>query len=300
MTAAAFDATAAARRDYRLGFAMTLAGALLITPDSLIVRMIGTDAWTMVFWRGALIPTTFLLFLALRFGPSMIADNLRAGGWNGLGVALCYGSLNIAFMIALHHTSVANTLVILAASPFFAALLSRILLRESVPLPTWAAIAAGFVGIAVVMSEGLTNDTAAASLEGDLAALASALLLAASFVLIRRQQHVNMVPATAFGGYLAAAAAFPFAAPLALSGEQTVLMLGLCVILLPICFGLIALGPRRLPAPEVSLLMLLETVIGPVWVWAVLGETPGRLAFIGGAIVLTSLALHAVWRMRRR
>ncbi|WP_421879375.1 DMT family transporter [Pacificispira sp.] len=285
---------------YRNGFAMTLLGVLLITPDALIVRLIDADAWTMVFWRGVLVPTTFLCFLTLRFGPSMIRDSLKVGGTAGIGVALCYTGTTFGFMGALHHTSTANTLVILAASPFFAALLSRLILKERTPPQTWAAIVIGFAGIGVVMFEGLDAGAGRASLRGDAMALFAALMLASSFVLIRRRKEVNMVPATAVGGYFAALIALPFAAPLAVDQDQALLIGLLGVVLLPVCFGLIALGPRRLPAAEVSLLMLLETIIGPIWVWAVIGEVPGPYAVIGGLIVLGALTAHAIWRLKRR
>jgi drug/metabolite transporter (DMT)-like permease len=291
---------AEAARSYRIGLLMTLIGVLVITPDALFVRLIGSDPWTMVFWRGVLVPTAFLIFLWLRFGPAMIRDSLRQAGPVGLGVALCYTGTTIGFMGALHGTTVANTLVILAASPFFAAVLSRVFLGEAIPVQTWAAIAAAFVGIATVVSEGLLKPSATADPGGDLMALFAALMLATSFVLIRSRRHVNMVPATAMGGYLGALVAFPLATPLAIDMDQAMLLGVLCLIILPISFGLIAIAPRRVPAPEVGLLLLLETVLGPVWVWLIIGETPGPFAVVGGSVVIGALAVHSVWRMRRR
>ncbi|NMM42932.1 DMT family transporter [Rhodospirillaceae bacterium KN72] len=286
-------------REHRTGFVMTLFGVLLISPDSLIVRIIDADSWTMVFWRGVLIGVTFLGFIAFRYGASAIRNSLRLGGRSGVGVALCYTSTAIGFMSALHLTSVANTLVILAASPFFSAILSRVILREAVAWQTWLAIIAGFCGIGVVMLEGLLNTHVAASWQGDLCALAASLSLAGSFVFIRQRRSVNMIPAMAIGGLLSAVIAVPFAAPLALEGAQIGWTALLCIVVLPLSFGLIALGPRRIPAPEVSLLMLLETILGPIWVWFFLGEEPGLYALIGAAIVLTSLAVHSAWRLTR-
>lgn len=287
-------------KDYRTGFCLTLLGALIITPDALMVRLIGADAWTMVFWRGITVPTVFLAFLLIFAGPSWLIATVRSAGRDGIGVALTYAAVSIAFMIALERTTVANTLVILAASPFFGALLSWILLRERVPKPTWLAMTAGFIGIGLVVSEGLVSSSSEASLEGDAAALFAAFMLATSFVLIRRRKDVNMVPATAMGGYLSALAMFPLATPLVVLGDQFWILALMCGVILPLSFGLIALGPRRLPAPEVGLLMLLETVLGPLWVWAYLEEEPGTLALIGGAVVIAALALHSLWRMRER
>jgi drug/metabolite transporter (DMT)-like permease len=289
-----------AAKDYRVGFGLTLLGALIITPDALLVRLIGADAWTMVFWRGVTVPTVFLTFLLIVAGPTWLLNTIRSAGRDGIGVAFAYAAVSISFMIALERTTVASTLVILAASPFFAALLSRLLLRERVPAPTWMAMSAGFLGIGVVMSEGLVSTYSSASLEGDLAALVAAFMLAASFVLIRRRKDVNMVPATALGGYMGALIAFPMATPLVVLGDHFWLLALKCGVILPLSFGLIALGPRRLPAPEVGLLMLLETVVGPLWVWGFLGESPGTLALAGGAMVVGALAVHSIWRMRER
>ena len=107
-----------------------------------------------------------------------------------------------------------------------------------------------------------------------------------------------MVPAAALSGLTSAAVALALGAPAALVPEAWPAMLAMGLLVLPIATSLITLGPRFLPAPEVSLLMLLETVLGPLWVWLVLGEEPGRLALIGGAIVVGTLILHALAGLR--
>lgn len=293
---------AAAAKDYRLGFGLTFLGVMLITPDALIIRLIDADPWTLVFWRGILISSVFMLFMSVRFGPTAVLSGLRDSGWPGFAASLCNTATAIGFMLALSLTSVANTLVLLAASPLFAALMSWIFLKERVPLATWLAILTGIAGIGIVVSEGIAGHGAgegSGNLTGDLIALMSSMTLAAMFVVVRRRKDINMVPNMALGGYLAALIALPFAAPFALSADQAYLVVFLCAFLLPLAFGLIIIGPRRLPAAEVSLLMLLETVLGPIWVWLVIGEEPGGNALIGGGIVIGALALHGLWNLRR-
>lgn len=293
------NAAATAARDYRVGFGLTLLGVVLITPDALIVRLIATDPWTMVFWRGVLISTAFMTFMCVRIGPAAVLNGLRSSGRPGIAAIFCHSITAVGFMLALSMTSVANTLVLLAASPLFAALMSWILLKERVPAITWVAILAGIGGIAIVVSEGFLAD-GSGNLHGDLIALMSSVSLAAILVLARRRKDINMVPNLALGGYLAAAISVPFAAPFALTGDQALLVFFLCAILLPTAFSLIISGPRRLPAAEVSLLLLLESVIGPIWAWLFIGEEPGRNALIGGGIVIGALTLHGLWNLHRR
>ncbi len=109
-----------------------------------------------------------------------------------------------------------------------------------------------------------------------------------------------MVPGTAVGGLVAAAIALPLADPLSPQGIDIfwIGLLGLVVI--PIAFGLITTGPRYLPAPEVGLIMLLETVLGPIWVWIALGEEPPPMSLVGGAIVIVALAVHSLVRLRQQ
>lgn len=292
------------KRDYRIGFALTLIGVLLISPDSLIIRQIEADPWVMVFWRGFLVSVTLISVMLIKIGPSAFRQNLIAAGRPGIGVVVCYGATSVGFMIALSLTSVANTLVIMAASPFFAALLARIFQREKVPFQTSLAIAAGFIGIAIVMSGELVAVDATSSLLGNLAALFTALTLASYFVFLRQRRSVNMIPSTAMGAMMSALVSLPIAWPVAgaaaLSLDQAYMVAFLGLFLLPVSFGLITLGPRRLPAVEVGLLMLLETVLGPLWVWLFLGEEPGANALVGGAIVLGALTAHSLWRMRQQ
>ena len=276
------------------GFLLTLFGVLVLTPDTLLVRLVDTDPWTMTAWRGLLTGSAILAgFIALRRREAF--REVRALGSAGLAVSLLYGLNATTFVVALHYTSVANVLVILATTPLIAAVLSFAALRERVVPATWAAIAGGMVGVCVVFWDGLGRGT----LLGDFWALITATSLAASFVIIRRRRDLNMVPAAGLGNLLSALAVLPAAQMLSLTAAQTgfALIMGLAV--LPVAFALLTLGPRTVPAPEVALLLLLETVLGPVWVWLGVGERPGDAAFLGGGIVVVTLLVHSLWRLHR-
>jgi drug/metabolite transporter (DMT)-like permease len=281
--------------DHIKGLAITTLSVLALTPDSLLVRLIGIDAWTMVFWRGVLVFLALGGFVVLYYRGEAPA-RFRAIGRAGLAVAAIFALGSLLFVVALHNTSVANTLVIIAAAPLIAALISWLALGEPVAPRTWAAILAAMSGIAILVSDGPRGGT----LAGDMAALGTATCVAISLSLMRHARAFNMVPAMAVSGGIGALTILPFASPLAVPPGDVWLLLILGLAVLPVSYGLMALGPRYLPAPEVGLIMLLETVLGPLWVWLVIGEAPTPRAFLGGAIVIGALIAHSLAALRRR
>jgi len=289
-TPAASDPKAHAR-----GFALTLFGVLVLTPDTLLIRLIDIDPWTMNLWRGLLMSVSLAVCYILAARGQAWAG-VKALGLAGTAVALIYSINAITFVLAVDHTRVANVLIILASTPLIAALLSIVVLKERVALPTWLAIAGAMTGVAIVVGDGVRTGTSL----GDLLAVVTAIALAVTFIIIRRNKHVNMIPATAVGALISAMIAMPFAEPLQLEGARLGLMVLLGLVIMPLSFGLITLGPRTIPAPEVALLLLLETVLGPVWVWLVIDEQPSEMTLVGGAVVISSVMLQSIWRLRRK
>ena len=276
------------------GFALTLFGVLVLTPDTLLIRLIDIDPWTMNLWRGLLMSFSLTVcYLLVARGQALAG--VKALGLAGVAVAGIYSINAITFVLALDHTQVANVLIIIASTPLIASLLSIIFLKERVAFPTWLAIAGAMAGISIVVSDGARAGTSL----GDLLALATAIALAVTFIIIRHNKHVNMIPATAFGALISALIAMPFAEPLQLEGAQLGLMLLLGLVIMPLSFGLITLGPRSIPAPEVALLLLLETVLGPIWVWLGIDEKPSEMTIIGGCVVISAVMLQSIWRLRR-
>ena len=281
--------------DHVKGLLITGTGVLLLSPDTLFVRMIAIDPWSMIFWRGTSVGLALGAFLVLRHGREA-ALRFREIGTTGLLLAVSLTFASVLFIVALAHTSVANTLIIVSAAPLFAAVISRIFRSDRVAPRSWAAILGVICGIAVIVSD----SPGSGSLAGDLAALAAAFCIAASLTLLRRTRASGAIPALAISGILSALVSLPLAAPFALDAGQAGLMALLGLVVLPVSSCLIMLGPRYLPAPEVGLIMLLETVLGPFWVWLVLGEDPGTRALIGGALVVATLSAHAAFPNRAR
>lgn len=275
--------------DYQKGLFFTSLGVLTLTPDALLVRLIDTDAWSLLFWRGLLMTLGFSLFLWWkRLSPA------RLGGRGWLAASFLAISTT-CFVFSLESTHAANTLVIIATSPLLAAIFSRFFLKESVPLVTWAAIALALIGVFWSLHDGLGRG----NLKGELFAAVSAVCMASHFTTLRWWKSAYG-PVSIWGaGVLTVLASLPLASPLSIPREDVGWTALLGLVVLPTAFGLMAVGPRYLPAPEVGLLLLGETVLGPIWVWLVLGETPGSSTLTGGTLVILTLALHGAYRKFR-
>ena len=276
------------------GLLITGIGVLVLTPDTLLIRLADLDVWTITFWRDLSLGLVLMLGIAVFYRRATIRVFL-AMGWAGLSVALLFGTNGILFVVAISNTGVANTLVIFATTPVIAALLSWIFLRERVGLELWLVIFLSCAGIALVVWDGVGRGT----LLGDLAAVSVAITMAGVFVILRAARAINLIPATALGSLVAGLAVLAVASPLDVPWGSAGYVAAMGLFVLPVSFGLITLGPRYLPAPEVALLMLLETVLGPLWVWLVLNEEPPLLTLVGGGIVLATLAGHSAYQLRR-
>ncbi len=286
--------------DHQKGLLLTTLGVLVLTPDSLLIRLTGMEPFSLLVWRGVLQAVGILAILAI-VHEGRVMDQIRAVGRCGILLALVFTGSTVFFILALTHTAVADALIIVAIAPLVAALLSRSFLGEAVPLRTWLAICFTLLGIGLLVFE----DLGSGSLWGDFFALCCAICIGASLTITRHGRAVSMVPAMSLAGTLTALVALPLAlwlepGHLVPAGSQLVAVLLMGLIVAPVSFALITAGPRYLPAAEVGLLMLMETVLGPLWVWLVIGEYPGDWALLGGSIVIATLAGHALAGSRQR
>lgn len=269
---------------------MTVVGVLVLTPDALLVRLVETDHWTLLFWRGVFSAIVFfsLTSFIVRKSPIKILGDLMK---DGLFCALLFGASNICFVVSITHTAAANTLVILASMPFIAAVLTVILMRRNLPLRTWAAIFLAMAGIVIVF----WGRFGGGNIFGDVVGLFGALFMAATLVSLSFNPKINALAAIGIGSIMASVfSLFMGAAPVEATASDF-FYIGLDGgIVIPVAFGLITYGPKLISAPEVSLIMLLETVLGPYWVWLVLSEVPPQQTFIGGAVVISAI-LANIW-----
>jgi len=277
------------------GLLITAAGVLIISPDGLLTRLIQTDHWTMIFWRALLVSFGMWLMVSL-IHPNRVWQQYRTVRGPGLLMVGSYALGTVSFIFAITHTSVANTLIILSSTPLFAALIGRVLLQEKIQLRALLAISLVALGIAVIASGSAAASSGA--LAGDLAAILGSFFLACGFSFVRRFPRISIFSAISCSGLLTALLVLPLASPLAITQADFgyLLLMGLYVV--PLGTGLMYLGPRYIPAAEVGLLMLLESILGPIWVWLVFAENPGVHTLLGGLIILSTLALNTVWALK--
>ncbi|MEM9574756.1 MAG: EamA family transporter [Pseudomonadota bacterium] len=279
--------------NHRKGLVITGIGAFLMTFDIPLVRLAESDEWTVVYVRGMCV---FFVMLGYWFWTHHRRGNKIPfiNGVGGFAAAATFAVTNISFMTAIHHTTAANAVFILAFAPLFAAILSRIFLAEPVRIHTWLAIGVAIAGILIIATSGFDSGHTF----GDLMALLAATSLASSLT-IMRWSGKDMTFSPGFGSLLTAIVAVWFADPFSLNATQTALLGFNSLLIMPISLGLLALGTRYISAPEVAMLMLLDSFLAPVWVWLLLGEVPAGQVLIGGGIVISAILVHSVIQAKR-
>jgi len=279
--------------DHARGLLIALGGVLLISFDALLVRLAAAPHWDIIFWRGWLICLTLLAWMLVS-GHRLRLPPARRDRWLIISAVLMLSGNTTLFVLSVSHTAAANTVVILAASPFFAALFSGLFLKEPVALRTWVAILVAVSGVFIVFGGGVGGGTGL----GDFYALLLALFVGGQLTILRRFPTIPRLPLIAISGAVAGLMAFPFATPLSLT-PQTYWVVGVMGIAqMPLAMVMMAVATRYLPSPEVSLCLLLETVLGPIWVWWVLAEAVPSLTLVGGGLILATVGTHAWLALR--
>lgn len=279
--------------EYRKGFWLTLAGVLAFTPDALLIRLTDVDTFTLAFGRGLLGGIVLVGVYVLFIKEGFLGALKPLGYWGAIFVVVQAAS-SIVFYAAFAFTSAANVLIIFACTPLVAAIFSRLLFGEAIARVTKYAIVGVAVGLAVVASGSLQSG----QWIGDSLAVLDTIILGLMFAIIRGRKESNMMPATALGLLLAAIVSFFFAEFPAMNVAQWTWMVVGGAVLLPVAIAFLTIGPRFLPAAEAAMLTLLESVLGPFWVWLAIGENPGLRSIIGGIIVIGVLFTHSFIRFR--
>lgn len=286
-----------ARSEARMTGALLVAGAALFwsTGAPIFRHIRGVEDWTIAFWRAVFMVTALVIVLAVMERGRVLRAFLRMG-WRGLASGACFGVMMTGFMLALARTTVANTMLLMAAAPVFAALLAWIVLAERPRPVVWAAMAAAAGGIAVMVAA----DLGSGATLGNLIALSIAVAAAINIVILRGAREINMIPAVALGGVLSGLISLPLADHVGAGGFNLFLIFLLGVVQLGCGAILYIFGARHLQAAETTLIAMLESVLAPIWVWLLLGETPTPYGMAGGAIVFAAVAAITLASARRR
>ena len=280
---------------YRLALLLVIASAVANSANGLIVRsMDSAGGWQIIFYRSCFLAGALCIVFVVQSGGRIRTALRELRPWALLG-SLAIAVVNTCFILAMTRTTVANAMFVLSAAPFFAALLGRIVLGETVERGVWVAMSVALAGIGVMVWDGL----GAGTLIGNSLALVAALSFGSFVVVLRKGRGVNMLPVVIIGTALGGLnAAFMSGFALAVPFHDAALLFLWGAILSGTVHVIFTWSSRHVPGAELTLLILIEFILSPMWVWLVIDERPSPATLIGGALVIASVASRAILSFR--
>ena len=279
--------------DQQKGSLLAFVAVMFITPDSLFIRLSNVDTWGLVFYRGIIPFFTVLLGTLIIYKLSFFKI-LLSSGYHGIFYVITFSVTNITFVVSIQNTNVANTLVMIATAPMLSAILGAIFLKEPPDKKTWISIMITFLAIIYIFYDSLKLG----NFFGDVLGFVTAIGLAVGAVIIRSAKNKNLVPAAVVGKLFVATFALLFIESFVLVGKDLLIVPLMCILCVAIPFVLVTIAPRFIPAAEVNLFFLLETIIGPIWVWLIIKEQPSLETLQGGLIIITTIAIHSYLKLK--
>ncbi len=279
--------------DQQKGSLLAFIAVIFITPDSLFIRLSNVDTWGLVFYRG-IIPF-FAVFLGMLLIYKLnFFKILFNSGYHGIIYIGTFSITNITFVVSIQNTNVANTLVMIATAPMLSAILGSIFLKEPPDKKTWISIIITFFAIIYIFNDSLKLG----NFYGDILGFVTAIGLAVGAVTIRSAKTKNLVPAAVIGKLFVATFALFFIESFILEDKDLIIVPLMCILCVAIPFVLVTIAPRFIPAAEVNLFFLLETIIGPIWVWLIIKEQPSIETLQGGLVIITTIAIHSYLKLK--
>ena len=275
------------------GSLLAFIAVMLITPDSIFIRLSNIETWGMLFYRGA-IPFVVVLVGLIFFYKNNLFKALVGIGYPGIFYVISFSICNITFIISIQNTNVANTLVMIAMAPMLSAILGSIFLKEIPDQKTWFAIIITLISVTYIFYDSIEMG----NFYGDLFGIITAFGLACNAVIARYAKNRDLVPSAVIGKLCVAIFAFFFVDSFALVDTDLIIVPLMCVMCVAIPFVLVTIAPRFIPAEEVNLFFLLETIIGPFWVWMVIKEQPSIETILGGTVIILTIAIHSFLKLK--
>ncbi|MBT3558886.1 MAG: DMT family transporter [Rhodospirillales bacterium] len=277
----------------RRGFAMGIMvlGSVVISFAGVLVRNIeDADPWQINFYRAAALVAATLLILLIQYRGETIT-RIRRVGWPGIWGGMLLSVAGIAYLQSITNTTVANTLFMLSAIPFFTALLAWLIMKERLQRETLITMLVAAAGVSVMLTDGF----GVGSMYGNLMGVVTALGFSGFAVIVRKYRDVDMMPTLVISSAIILVVSF-----LARYDDLDIPVndIVLCFIWGAILSGLanwiFIVASRYLIAAEVTLFMMLEFSLGPIWVWLFVAEVPSHLTIVGGAMVISAVACRSV------
>ena len=280
--------------DQQKGSLLAFVAVMFITPDSLFIRLSNVDTWGLVFYRG-IIPFFSVFFVMFLIYKLNFFKMLFSSGRHGLIYISTFSITNITFVVSIQNTNVANTLVMIATAPMLSAILGAIFLKEPPDKKTLISIIVTFLAIIYIFFDSVKLG----NFYGDILGFITAIGLAVGAVIIRSAKSKNLVPAAVVGKLFVATFALFFIESFVLEDKDKIIVPLMCILCVAIPFVLVTIAPRFIPAAEVNLFFLLETIIGPIWVWLIIKEQPSIETLQGGAVIIATIAIHSFLKLKK-
>ena len=279
--------------DQQKGSLLAFVAVMFITPDSLFIRLSNIDTWGLVFYRGVIPFFTVFLGMLLIYKLNFFRIFFNSG-IHGIIYVITFSITNITFVVSIQNTNVANTLVMIATAPMLSAILSAIFLKEPTDKKTIISIIITFFSVIYIFSDSFKLG----NIYGDILGFVTAIGLAIGAVTIRSAKSKNLVPAAVVGKLFVGTFALFFIESFVLENRDLIIVPLMCILCVAIPFVLVTIAPRFIPAAEVNLFFLLETIIGPIWVWLIIKEQPTTETLIGGIVIIITIAIHSFLKLK--
>jgi len=277
------------------GYILCLLGAFCLSWGGLLVReWQGGDIWLILFWRAFFFTITLIIFLYSIYKSEFISV-IKKSGFPGLlgGITMSVGF--IAYIVSMTETTVANVVFIISTQTIWLAIFGYLFLNEKINLKTFLAILLALTGIVVMISDSLNTG----SLFGNLVALFIPINFAFLILLIRKFSKLDLVPALFYGGVIIIITAFFMSDTILISKHNLFIAFLLGTFQHACGFICVVIGARSTPAVVVGLLMLVETLLAPLWVFIFLNEIPPMSVFVGGGIIVIAVIFKTLEQKSR-
>lgn len=281
------------------GVGLALAGALLLTPDALFMRISNMSTFQMLGWRGLCLGIIFLIAWRLT-SKNWRADLATLGSGTALIVVTCQIINTTLFPMGISLAPVAPVLLGVATVPIWSALLARQLYDESTTRATWIAIALVIVGLTLAVTDKGEAALDAYAIAGAACGLGVAFALALTFVTLRHNPRLPLLLVIGLGSLITGTSGWLVIGPAQMTNGTVWAALVSALLILPLSFFALNEASRHTAAANVSLLLLLETTLAPIWVWLGTGEAPSPRMMAGGAVVVITLIVYVLSVQRLR
>ncbi len=265
-----------------------LAGFCLSFGGPLVRSFEGAGPWQILFWRSIFFLLALIVFLILIYRKESIKIIFKAG-LPGIFGGLFLSTSFVGYIIAMTETTIANVVFIISSQTLFLAVFGYFFLKEKISLRSFFAITLAVSGVVLMVGDSIS----AGSLLGNLAALLIPINFSILIIIIRKYPKVDMVPAIFYSGILSAIYGFIFSDSLMISNNDIGISFLLGVPQLAFGFIFVTIGSRTTPAATVGLLMLTESLFGPIWGWLFLNELPPTSVFIAGTMIIIAVVIQS-------